>query len=500
MKRLEHQKDLYKKLVMNESFYKEVAALKTIFKDSIWWASEDGKKISLLTGGGIKCSAVLKIHFGKGRITCEKRLRQLLDKSRKTKKLVHFDCGVNKFGMCFPIIQGDRIYGYVLICNSKNKISDAVVPLFSNFIETLTRELQKELELAKLYETIRPRAIALSTIHTIHRIISSTLNPDELLPKLVRLCLQILRAEECCIILKDSHREPLVIRAVSGSKKDKNKSAADRAYIKLVHKEKVLPNGKVFMRKNRLCVPLTDEDVIGAICVTNKLNKASFDVFDREILMALSEQAAIAIKNAHLYKAQEDTTIGSIKSLAAILNTRTPGTYRIKESFIKIVVAMGKKLHLKADDLRFLHYGAILHDAGQIAFPDQLLAKADKLTGEDYDMIRKHPGKSVSIVKHLGFLKPIIPIILHHHENFDGSGYPKGLKGDEIPLGARIMAVAGAFNAMITKRPYRQKVDITSAAGEIKKNSGTQFDPRVIEVFLEVIKEDGINGLLQRGL
>ncbi len=497
-KRLEHQKDLYKKLVMNESLYKETAALKTIFKDSIWWASETGEKISLLTTGGIKCPLPLKRRFG--RHGCDKKLRYLINKAKKAKGAVRFDCGKNKFGICFPIIQGDKIYGYILVCNSKNEISDTASSLFSNFISTLIRELQKELELAKLYRTIRPRAIALSTIHTIHRIISSSLNPDELLPKLARLCLQVLRAEISCIVLKDPYKEPLVTSATSRNEKHKNASVINKMCVKSVAKGRVLSEGKIFMTKNKLCTPLTDEDIIGAICVMNKANKAPFDEFDKEILMTLSEQAAIAIKNARLYKEQENISIGSVKSLATVLNTRAPGTYRVKESFIKIVLAMGRKLHLNTHELRGLHYGAILHDAGQIAFPDELLVKTGKLTESDYDMIKMHPRKSVSIVKHLGFLKPVIPVILHHHENFNGGGYPKGLKGNQIPLGARIMAVAGAFNAMITRRPYRKKVSIKNAVTEIKKGSGAQFDPHIVETFMEVLKEDEIKNMLEREL
>ncbi|GAG49272.1 unnamed protein product, partial [marine sediment metagenome] len=221
---------------------------------------------------------------------------------------------------------------------------------------------------------------------------------------------------------------------------------------------------------------------------------------DKEILMTFSEQAAIAIKNAKLYKEQQNITLGSIKSLAAVLNTRTPRSYKPKELFLKIALGIGKELRLNSEDLRNLHYATILHDAGQVAFPDRILTKGDKLTGKEYDIIRRHPGKSVSIIKHISILKPIIPIILHHHENFDGSGYPKGLKGEEIPLCARIMAVANAFSAMITKRPYRQKVDIKSAIVEVKKNAGTQFDPCVIHAFLKVLKDKNIVSLIKKGM
>ena len=497
-KELEHQKDLFKNLIESENFQKEISTLKTIFEDSIWWASEEGKKLFLIANSKPGCPFYIKSRSEKE--GCKRRLLSLLKNAKKAKRAVQFDCGSNKLGVCVPIIQGDKMYGYVTICHSRCEISDSVTTLFTNFIDTLIRELQNKSELAKLYKTIRPRAIALSTIHTIHRIISATLNLDELLPKLARLCLQIFRAEKCCILLKNQPKKPLIVVAATRNEKNRNTSLYGNRYIKIFNKERILTRGNIVMGRNKLCVPLTDEDIIGAICVMNKTNKTPFDEFDREILMTLSEQAAIAIKNAKLYKEQEDITIGSIKSLAAVLDTRTRGTYRVRESFIQIVLAIAKELHLNMEARRNLHYAAILHDAGQIAFPDKLLTKTDKLTGEEYSIIKRHPHKSVSIIKHLSFLKPVVPIILHHHENYDGSGYPKGLKGREIPLGARIMALATAFNAMITKRPYRQKVDIHSAIAEIKKNSSTQFDPLVVKAFLKVIQDNEIATLLERGL
>ena len=495
IKRTEHQKDLYEKLIESESFRHEADALNAILKNSIWWVTEDGRKVSRIPPGKSRC--LCRAKGRSNRIGCERGLHRVLKNAQRTKQYVRFDCRAGKSGICLPIVEGDRIYGYIVICHSENKISDEIIPLFTNFIDTLVRELQKELELAKLYRTIRPRAIALSTIHTIHRVINSTLDLDELLPKLARLCLQIFRAKNCHILLKGQHGKHPIIKTVGKAKRSKG---AEESFIKMLNREKVLSRGRVLMRRDKLCTPLTDEDVIGALCVTNKISKIPFDEFDREILMTLSEQAAVAIKNAQLYKEQEDISIGSIKSLAAVLDTRTPGTYRVKESFIQIVLGMGKELRLHADGLRNLHYAAILRDAGQITFPEGLFAKTDKLTGKEYNIIKRHPHRSVSIIKHLSFLKPVVPIILYHHENYDGSGYPKGLEGEDIPLGARIMAVACAFNAMVTKRPYRQKIDVRSAIAEIRKNSHTQFDPCVVKAFLKIMQSGEISALIKKGL
>jgi len=513
MKRdIEHQKDLYYKLVETESFKKEAAALGEAFKGSIWWVSETGEKISRAITDkprceiyasvrpSAKCARKCRISTRFGRPNeniCRKKIRSAISKAKKTKAPADFGCGDENFGRCIPIIQGDKIYGYIIICHLKDPISENMTSLFTNFLDTLIRELQKELELAKLYRTIRPRAIALSTIHTIHRILSATLDIDELLPKLARLCLQIFRAKRCCIMLKTTPKKVIMITV---GKRGKSLSVREKRCSEVAKKDKLLSRGNIVLTKNRLCTPLADEDIIGAVCVVSKENKVPFDEFDREILITLSEQAAIAIKNARLYKQQEEITLGSIKSMAAILATRTTGAYKVRESFVQLILGMGKDMNLGSEELKSLHYAAILHDAGQIAFPDKLLAKTDKLTGKEYDIIRSHPYKSVSIIKHLGFLKPVKPIILHHHENYDGSGYPKGLKGEEIPLGARIMAVATAFNAMITKRPYRRKVGVKNAISEIKKNSGTQFDPRVVRTFMKVVRSKEIVGLIKRGL
>jgi len=496
MKELEHQKDLYKQLIKSDSFKKEASTLKSLFRDSMWWLAEESDKTPILGMDGPTPLFCTKNPSAKS--ACIKRFRLLAGEARKAKKPVRFSCGKSGNGVCVPIIQGDKVCGYVGICHSQNEIQSDIISLFSNFIEGLLREFQKESELAKLYETIRPRAIALSTIHTIHRILSSTLRLDELLPKIARLCLQVLRAESCCILLVNGEKKPTIIhiKAGNGTNSKKEDAFKRRGYARLIKKE-VLAKGKIVMNKKVLCVPLIDEDAIGAICIMNKADEAPFDIFDKEILFTLSEQAVIAIKNAKLYKEQEDITLGSIKSLAAILAARTHGSYKPKESFIKIILAIGKELQLGAGDLRNLHYAALLHDAGQISFPDKILTKRAKLTGKEYDIIRKHPKKSVTIIKHLSFLKPVIPIILHHHENYDGSGYPNGLRKNRIPLGARIMAVAGAFNAMIAKRPYRQKIDIEKAISEIKKSAGSQFDLQVVRAFLKVIREKDIVGILK---
>ena len=214
--------------------------------------------------------------------------------------------------------------------------------------------------------------------------------------------------------------------------------------------------------------------------------------------MTVAEQAVIAIKNAQLYKEQEDLAISSVKSLATILDTRGPGAFIPRTAFVNIVLAVGKEAGFSQMELRSLHCAALLHDAGQLFVPDEILSKPSKLTGEEYELVKEHPAHGAKMFEPTKYLKPVIPIILHHHENYDGTGYPSGLKGNEIPQGARIMAVVSAFLAMITPRAYRVTRTIEEARSEIKRNSGSQFDPRVVEVFLRIIQKKEIQDIIEK--
>jgi HD-GYP domain-containing protein (c-di-GMP phosphodiesterase class II) len=145
-------------------------------------------------------------------------------------------------------------------------------------------------------------------------------------------------------------------------------------------------------------------------------------------------------------------------------------------------------MHLDEKQIESLKYASLLHDAGKIDIPLEILTKSTKLTVREYNIIKKHPVMGAQILRPLQILKPVIPIIMHHHEKYNGMGYPSRLKKGQIPQGARIMAVADAFEAMVYGRPYRERKNIDSAVKEIKSKSGTQFDPRVVEAFLKVIK------------
>jgi HD-GYP domain-containing protein (c-di-GMP phosphodiesterase class II) len=253
--------------------------------------------------------------------------------------------------------------------------------------------------------------------------------------------------------------------------------------------KKIVKNLSSIRRDNLLGMPLVSEDIMGMIVVKRCGEKPAFDRSDHQLLVTLAEQAIIGIRNLQLYEEQQKIVLGSIKSLVTLLDIRVPQEYTHSPYFSKLVVAIGQQMHLDPKQIESLKYASLLHDAGKIDIPLQILTKTTKLTPHEYRIIKKHPVRGAQILRHLQILKPVIPMIMHHHEKFNGTGYPSRLKKEQIPQGARVMAVADAFEAMVYGRPYRERMNIADAIKEIKKKSGKQFDPKVVEAFLKVIKK-----------
>ena len=159
---------------------------------------------------------------------------------------------------------------------------------------------------------------------------------------------------------------------------------------------------------------------------------------------------------------------------------------------------MEKEFSLSKAEIKSLEFAALLHDAGKMDLPRKLLQKQKPLTAEEFDLITQHPQKGIALIKDLKSLKPVMPIILYHHERYDGKGYPSGLKKDEIPLGARILAVIDSFDAIYFGRPYRRGTSLEMARDELKKQKGKQFDPKVVDALLKILKRKRIKKILEK--
>lgn len=188
-------------------------------------------------------------------------------------------------------------------------------------------------------------------------------------------------------------------------------------------------------------------------------------------------------KNEELERAY----LESIQTLRYTVEAKDSYTRGHSDRVADFSVLIGKYLGLSEEDLKILRIGGLFHDIGKIGVPDSILLKEAKLTDEEYSEIKNHPSIGKQILSNAEIFKDMIPIVYHHHEKFNGTGYPEGLSGENIPLFARIAAVADTFDAMTTKRSYRNALPLEVVRTEIERCTGTQFDPQIAKVFLDIL-------------
>jgi len=187
-----------------------------------------------------------------------------------------------------------------------------------------------------------------------------------------------------------------------------------------------------------------------------------------------------------LYAELEESYESTLEALITALDFRDNETLGHSRRVVEYAVMVAQAMGVSEPELSWIRRGAILHDVGKIGVPDAILRKPGKLDPAEWEEMRRHPEMGYQMLKHIRFLKPALEIVHCHQERWDGSGYPRGLKGDEIPLGARIFAAVDTFDAMTSDRPYRAALSIEAARDEIGRFSGIQFDPRVAEAFLSI--------------
>lgn len=176
----------------------------------------------------------------------------------------------------------------------------------------------------------------------------------------------------------------------------------------------------------------------------------------------------------------------SVEVITAALHERDAYTRFHCDRVMRLAQALGEACGLSRAELKTLHLGAVFHDIGKIGVPDAVLLKRGRLTEPETELMRRHPTIGFTMIAHIPFLTKAAEVVLHHHESFDGSGYPSGLSAHRIPLVARIFTVVDALDAMTSNRPYRQALPFTQALDELRRCSGTQFDPHIVDIVLAI--------------
>ncbi len=244
-----------------------------------------------------------------------------------------------------------------------------------------------------------------------------------------------------------------------------------------------------FPNHELITVPLRQsDDIKGFISLIRRKRRGKLTNSERQIISALSSHAAIALENKKLFLELDQAYFSSIRSLAKSLELKDEYTYGHSERVAKICVNIAKAMSMDEKSLRVLQNAAMLHDIGKIGVLESILNKVGKLDDNEFHSIRKHPQFGDDILKPTASLREERAIVRHHHEREDGRGYPDGLTGDELSLSEKIIIVADAFDAMNSKRPYRQPLEPEAIRSELLAHRGTQFDGEVVAVFLDIME------------
>ncbi|MDI6744997.1 MAG: HD domain-containing protein [Thermodesulfovibrionales bacterium] len=392
-------------------------------------------------------------------------------------------------------------------------------PLFTErdkkIMKGIMHQVSAALDQAKLYKDSIDRAMELShkietikVMHEIDRNILSTLNPDELIETAVRMVSKVIACDRATVAIVDKEKQGFTWKAGVGTTflpkigfaAFKDTSAAEVIKTGMPEycanlmdvKEPLLVEAGLIKEGflSHIRVPLTAKGEIVGILTVGSKRVSAFTPEDLATLEKIASQIGVALENSRLLKDREDLFFGVIKTLSSAIDAKSPWTAGHSERVTEYAVEIGKKIGLSQKELKDLELTGLLHDIGKIGTYEYILDKPDKLTDEELKIMRQHPENGAKILFSINQFKDIIPGIRHHHEFYDGAGYPDGLKGEEIPPFARILTIADTFDAMKAERPYRKGRTMDEIILEFKRCSGTQFDPKMAEVFLKMLEKE----------
>ncbi len=248
---------------------------------------------------------------------------------------------------------------------------------------------------------------------------------------------------------------------------------------------KMIDDTTGFQTKSLICAPLmVQRKILGVMEALNKLDGSDFVEADLESVVAVATTTAMAIENTRQYHTIQDAFKNTICMLAAVVDARDPCACGHSQRVMEYTAMAATYFSISQEDLETLRHGSVLHDIGKIEIDPVILNKVDPLTQMEWEIIRRHPVTGANMLKGIPFLEKAAELVLCHHERFDGNGYPRGLKADTIPLGARLIAIADAFDTMTTGRAYHPAMTIDQAVKELQTCAGSQFCPVAVTAFV----------------
>ncbi len=359
---------------------------------------------------------------------------------------------------------------------------------------------------------IEDKVERLALLSHLSQILNSTLDHKEIRRRAMEAATQLMKAEVGSLLLVDEEERQLYFEVALGDREKEiktiflnfgegiagwvaqhgkplivNAPGKDRRFFKGVDER------TEFKTRNIICVPVkVKKKIIGVLEAINKKGKRGFDKEDLSLLTSLADQVAIALDNSRLYQELEEMFFQTADSLADAIEQRDPYTGGHTQRVTLYSQAIAKYLQLKPLERKWLKITSVLHDIGKIGIEDHILKKPTRLSPKEFDLIKHHSDIGAKIIGHIRQLKEIVPGVKYHHEQINGKGYPDGLRGKDIPILAKIVAVADTYDAMTTDRPYRKAMEKEAAIEELKRCSGTQLDKEVVEAFIHAYRKGEI--------
>jgi HD-GYP domain-containing protein (c-di-GMP phosphodiesterase class II) len=363
-------------------------------------------------------------------------------------------------------------------------------------------------KLKRIDEKVRRLAL----LSQLSQILNSTLDHKEIRRRAMEAATRLMKAEVGSLLLVDEEKRQLYFEVALGDQEEEIKTislnfgegiagwVAQHGKPLLVNSPRKDPRffkgvdeRTEFKTRNIICVPVkVKKKLIGVLEAINKKGKGRFDREDLSLLTSLADQVAIALDNSRLYEELEEMFFQTAESLADAIEKRDPYTGGHTQRVTLYSQAIAKYLQLEPLEKKWLKIASVLHDIGKIGVEDDILKKRERLTPEEFNVIKRHSDMGAEILEHIRQLREIVPGVKYHHEHVDGKGYPNGLRGKEIPILAKIVAVADTYDAMTTDRPYRKAMEKEGAIEELKRCSGTQLDKEVVEAFIQAYQRGEI--------
>ena len=403
-----------------------------------------------------------------------------------------------------PIVHNGGLLGVLNVNNKRS--GEAFLEDDLNLLLGISGQISQAIANASLHEKTDSQVAELSLIQELGKAINSSLDLDSVLNYFIDMTTRITDSDRATLMLFDDSAKELYVEVYRGFEDlgvrdvrlKLGEGVAGRA-AELRRPIKVDNTGKSaeykelpkIARKTDLTLisaPLLNKDnLVGVInCERVLSKKGPFSPENLDLLETLASQASIAIENARLYHNLLNVYLETIRSLAAAIDAKDSYTHGHSRRVTDLSVGLALEMNLPRSEVDTIRHASLLHDVGKIGISEQILLKPGRLTDDEFETIKAHPHIGAGILNSIEFLKNVCEIIKHHHERFDGKGYPDALAAGDIPLGSRIICVADSFDAITSCRPYRKPLTFDEATEEIVRCAGNQFDPEVVNAFVRL--------------